>query len=343
MSILHMEGFDTYASTSDFGQAYSSGNTPTLQTAGGRFGGGAIQFGQNGNENLIKALGATYSDVIFGFAFKATSAPNNPGLGIAFLSSSAGTEFSLCVNEAIGALFAYRGGSSLGSTSGGVIPSGQWVWIEGRVKFSTTVGIVELYVNGVEVLNLTGVNTLNNGGQTGVNTAGIGACPGNYSPYGYADDWYVLDPNTAPNQVRLGNSRISTLVPASDAGPNTGTPDTGTTHYTQVDEIRWSSAHSLTLASGQEELFGMSALGATPYQISAVRVLAVVNKSDAGTCTLEPVIVSGGTEQDGAGVSIGASGASYGQVTGIFEQDPHTSAAWSLAGITAMQCGVKLP
>ena len=344
MSIIHMDGFDEYASAADITQEYTYGNEPNFSTSAGRYGGGCVQFNTNNNQYCMKALGATYTELWTGCAFYQNTTGNNSGIALFGLNSSAGTEMELAINGATGQLLAYCGPNStlLGSTSNGVIPYQVWCWIEFHVVFSGSVGVVDVYVNGTQVMHLTGQNTIHNSGQTGVNSVSLGCAVSQYSVSGYCDDWYILDPNTSPNTARLGDSRIKTLVPASDAGPNNGTPSSGSTHYAMVDEAQWSSTNSLTITntSGQEELFGMGSLGATPSSVWAVRVLAVAEKTDAGSCNLETVMSSGGNVATGPSTPLLTS---YSHVTGIFQTDPNTSAAWTYGGVNAMDCGVKIP
>jgi len=346
MSIIHMDGFDSYTNLADLGMEYAV-NGGGFSTTGGRFGGGAFHIGGY-NNFFTKTLPAPLTELWLGGAFNFASSGCNGTIFV--FNSASGRESSLCFTG--GQLVACRGdlmNNPLGSVA--FAPSSTaWHWIEVHFKLHGSAGIFEVWLDGnvVSGLNLTGINTKGQGGST-VSSILFGSTYAGNGFDAWCDDWYILDPNTSPNTGRLGDSRIRTLTPTSDVdpthnptGPNSGTPDTGSTHYTQVNEAQWSSAHNVTLAnkSGQEELYGMGSLGMTPSAITAVRVMALAEKSDAGEFNLETVMLSGSTEADGPTVPVLTS---YAHILGIFEVDPATSAAWTASGVNAMKCGCKVP
>ena len=102
------------------------------------------------------------------------------------------------------------------------------------------------------------------------------------------------------------------------------------------------STSTITIAntSGQEELFGMGSLAGTPATVHAVKVTIVVEKTDGGTCNGESVVSSSGTAAEGASTSLLTT---FSVVGGIFETDPHTSAAWAYGAVNAMECGFQIP
>jgi len=338
MSIIHMDGFDSYASLGDLGMEYGVSGS-NFSTSAGRFGGGA--YGAGGYGQHINRSIANISEVWTGFAFQFLSGSSNGQSSILIFQSASGVEAELCYAPGVNTLAAYRGDlqASLGTVSW--TPGPNYHWIEVHYKMSASVGIFEVWIDGVQVLNITGANTT----QYGSSSFNVVALGNEYSGENmscYYDDWYILDPNTSPNTARLGDSKIETLTPASDATPNNGTPSSGSSHFAMVDESQWSSANSLTLAntSGQEELFGMGTLSSTPANVWAVRVLGVAEKTDAGACNLEAVCVSGGTEADGPSVPLLTG---YSHVSGIFQTDPNTSAEWTYSGVNAMKSGFKVP
>ncbi len=336
MSIVHMDGFDSYATDADLGMEYTISGT-SFSTTGGRFGGGAFEVG--GYSNFItRALPSPLNELWVGAAIMFVS--GRSGTLFAF-SSAAGLECEVTWGTDVNALVVYRGdfGTSLGTYAFTPSPTA-WHWVEVHAKLSSSAGVFEVWIDGVQVMNLTGVNTAGAGGAT-FNSVLFGSTHGGNGPNTWYDDLYILDPNTAPNTARLGDSKIETLKPNSDAGPNNGTPSSGTSHYAMVNENQWSSANSLTLTNtdGQEELFGMASLANVPANIWAVRVLGVAEKTDAGACSLEPLVVSSGQEKDGTSAPLTTT---YGHVTGIFQVDPNTSAAWTAAAVNAAKCGLKV-
>jgi len=61
-------------------------------------------------------------------------------------------------------------------------------------------------------------------------------------------------------------------------------------------------------------------------------------KDDAGTRQIQQICLSAGTEEDSATISLTTTYAYY---SDVIEQDPHTSAAWTLSGFNAATFGVK--
>jgi hypothetical protein len=159
----------------------------------------------------------------------------------------------------------------------------------------------------------------------------------------FIDDLYILTPSGIYNNARIGDSRIETLLPNSNAGPNNGAPSSGGSNCAMIDEVQNDGATTtvtLTNTSGQEELYSTASMVGTPSSISAVKVTIAAEESAAGTAFLEAVLSSGGTAATGASTSLSTS---FGVVSGIFEYDPHTSTNWTVAGANAASVGCQVP
>lgn len=336
MSILLMDGFDLYNNTTDLGLRYT-GTSMQFSTTAGRWGGGAFQLGSVGQIYMSAALPL---ELWAGFALQTASTSSNDTLICSFTSVT-GLEASLIYNAVTGVLKAYAGRDNtlLGSvTLSFSLADNQYHWIDWHYKYSTSsAGISEVWIDNTQVLNLTGVNSGFNSGQTALSAFVIGSVTVN-TPPGYVDDVVLTDTTTG----RLGNSRIETLVPTSDATPNNGTPSTGTSHFAVVDESQYNTSDYLTMTntSGQEELFGMSDLTGTPITISAVQIIAVAENSDAGSANLATAVSSSGSTSFGSSVALSST---WKYVNTILATDPHTSAAWTTSGVNAMLAGFKVP
>ena len=60
----------------------------------------------------------------------------------------------------------------------------------------------------------------------------------------------------------------------------------------------------------------------------------------AGAFSLEPLVVSSGTESDGASQPLMTA---WGVQSAVFEQDPNTSAAWTYGNVNSADIGYKVP
>lgn len=340
MTILHQDGFDEYAIAADLAMAYSISGS-SFSTSDGRFGGGGVNINVMA---LSRAMPSAPSEIWAGVALLSSDSRTSNAY-VFKITSASGIEGVIVYDPNTQVFSAYAGDYvTLLGVSSAITLIGAWHWIELHYLLSGSVGVVELWVDNTRVMNLTGVDNAHAGGSA-ITSFTLGANSGSLNPLNAViDDLYILDPTTGTSTSRLGDSRIVTLVPTSDAGPNDGTPTTGGagTHYTNVDEAQWSDANSLTITntSGQAELFGMGSLGSSPPAIHSVRVLNVVEKTDAGTCNGESILKSGSTTVNGGSTGLLTA---YGQVTGIFETDPNTSSAWGVSGVNAMSCGFEIP
>ena len=333
MAIVWQDGFDLYNNASDLAMIYYSGYATSISTTAGRFGGGAWSTTGYG---LVKTI-PTCAEVWSSFAFNtASTAAGDKIIGMA--SSSAGEEMSITYNPSTGVWKVWRGNAvTVLGTATAFVPINAWHWLDIRFKLSATLGEIEVWLDEVQIISLTAQNTVQNTGQTQLVSVQIGDNSAGHAPTMSADDWFIYTPGT-----RLGDSRIETLVPTSDAGTNNGTPSTGTNHYAVVDEAQFNTTDYITMpnTSGDKETFGHGALVNTPTTIYSVAVKMVSQKSDAGAFYIEPLVVSSGTEGDGASASLTTS---WGVQSAIFETDPHTSGAWAYSAVNASSIGYKVP
>jgi len=336
MSLIHLDGFDEYSGASDPAMQYTMNGQ--FSTSAGRYGGGALNI-SGYNQTIQYVLPSPQTEIWLGFAMN-NQETSSQQLVLA-LGSPSNTEGALWYQGNSGAWTFYRGqqDSSLGTATKAIMAN-SWHWIEVHYKIDPSAGVLELWIDGVQIMDLTGVDNSKTGG-TSLTTLTFGGA--NNSQAAYYDDLYILNTSGSANNGRLGDSRIETLKPTSDAGPNNGTPSSGSTHYAMVDENQNDgSTSTITIAntSGQEELFGMGSLDGTPATVHAVKVTCIAEKTDGGSCSGEAVVSSSGTAAEGASTPLLTS---FSLIGGIFETDPHTSAAWAYGAVNAMDCGFQIP
>lgn len=338
--LIHLDGFDSYSTGSDLNYQYGNIGA-SVNTTGGRFGQGALTI-TSYNQLLTKSFDNTLTEVWIGFAIK--TAFNAGEYSIISFVSPSGIEAALGYNAGSNTWFMGRngaGGPQIGASGVRTIGDNNWHFIELHYKIDSAVGIAELWIDNTVVFNNTGVNTTYYGNTTfttlhlfGGENSGIDAS---------FDDLYIIDATTGPNNTtRLGDSRIQTLRPSGDAGPNDGTPSTAGPHYAMVNEPQndgGATYITVTGTSGQEELFNMTSLVTTPSSIFGARVLNYAEKTDAGTLNTNAVISSNGIVANGNTQALltGFSG-----MYGIFETDPNTGSAWTPTAINSADCGFKI-
>ncbi|HSH41854.1 MAG TPA: hypothetical protein VK973_06990 [Arenicellales bacterium] len=220
------------------------------------------------------------------------------------------------------------------ATSDSVVTADAYTHFECRVACDDTNGAVEVRINGVTVLNISGVDT-----QAAATNAMAEAWVGNWggSPNAdrYIDDMFCWDTNGSQNNDFIGDRRVLTLFPDQDTAeadwavedgaspPGSGyeaindeTPDDDTS-YIYTDQV------------GDVSEFGLQD---TPEGISAISAIVAVNrmrKDDAGDCNVQCSLVSQGSpiaEANGADRPITEV---YTYWQDVFELDPSTAAPWT--------------
>lgn len=340
MALLILDGFDGYANGTDAAAPYGmTGNFSVFNTTAGRFGGCAWTASSGGNAYFsFNTVNAT-EFWVGGAIVAGTGQSANTLIGFA---GSGGIEATLSLDPATGTLSAYRGrlGTLLGASAASTMALNAWRWIEIHFKLDGSTGIFEVWLDGVRVINLTGVNTKNSA-STAITSIFFGDTSSGSNNI-VLDDLYVLDTTgSAPANTRLGDMRISTLVPASDATPNDGTPNSGSNHYSRVSEAPgWDGDTTyLTVANmtGQQEVFGFSALPTTPDKIIAVVPTFAARKTEAGASSAHLTVKSGVTSVNGVSKALSTTYVGYRDAPLV--NDPNTGAAWTAAAIAALKAG----
>jgi len=134
----------------------------------------------------------------------------------------------------------------------------------------------------------------------------------------------------------------------------TGTPDPfGQTNYInfvynytcdncgEIGEQYCDNANTYNYSNtvGQQDSFTTDGTLSTNSIVYGVQVTGVFTKNDAGARAACNLIISGGTQSNGATTSLGTS---YAGVTDIYAVDPNTSASWTPANVNAAKIGYKL-
>ena len=327
--LIHFDGFDSYSISNDLLSEYRL-YYYNFNTTSGRFGGNALIL-DAGIANIQRIV-PDLTRIWTGFGIYITGYGNLLGFyGVE------GWEFSIQITP--GALN-LRSGDSYGTivaTCYNEISFNTWHWMEVYYSYGGS-GSVEVWFDGVRAITYTGNTT--SAGSGSICLIGIGGNRNIGGGFiGRLDDWYIIDATQSPNNTRLGDCKVETLIPTSNAGPNDGVASAGT-NWQCVDDVTNTSDYvTLTNTTGQEELYGMSDLGSIPYQVFGTRVVALAQKIDAGPAFLKPVIVSNTHEVDLPQAPVLSS---WSRNYGIQEIDPNTSAAWTGAGINASQVGIKV-
>jgi hypothetical protein len=330
-NLVFRDGFDTYASVSgvDVGVAskWPTAASGTLVT--GRFGTGQAANLTGASTDWITPTFTALSSFTFEAGFMVVAGTTG---SIIFFREGATNHVDLTW-EADGTIRAKRNGTLLGSSAGGAFTVGSWYSLQVEVVISDTVGRVTIYLDGVQKLNLTGLDTKNGG--TGVVdriyfSGGSGSIGGRY------DDMLVQDSAT-----RLANPiRASTLYPTSDGATLNLVPSTGTSHFALVDEALASRTDYLSGSTvGDLDLLGLGNLPTTPLSIQEVNAIVYASKTDATNRSIALGVKSGATTSDGSNYALSSSGGRFERPLAV---DPNTGAAWTTSAVNALELQPKV-
>ena len=237
-----------------------------------------------------------------------------------------------------------EGGSSnvnrsavLGTTLAPVIVANAWQHVEVRVEFSATVGTVEVRVEGVQVLSLTGVNT----SAAGLPCASVAQHNFQYrntgvrAPVWHIKDFFAWNTLGTRNNSFRGALIIGTLVPNGDVALN-WTPVGAANGWSLLDnappvDTTFITAGNTPIPSPYEA--SMTNLPPDVTSVLAVMAVTRARKIDGGDGNIQVTAVSGVSTAAGANRPITAA-FTYWQ--DMFEEDPATSAPWTPAGVNGM-------
>lgn len=338
-TLLLMEGWAGYSTTTDIAAEYAATGSYQMNTSGGRWGGNCIIMA-NGGGAVRKQLGVGFTQAWTGFAHHRDRVGGGDDRIAQWCSGNDGTiELTLTFNNSTGILKVWRGNlvTLLASSTAFIAnPQSFWHFFDWGVTFDGSAGRVEVYCDGVRLINATGLNTKQTS-ATYLSAIQIGS-PGVDAVWLYYSDWYAtLGP-------RIGDMRVAARMPTSDASPNVGTPSTGTTHWSLVDEnpINYTDYVTLTNVNGNAEMFGLASLTASAITVYGVRVSATGLKSNGVNAFNIAVVCKSGASSsvsDPLGLS---SGTLWAGISKLFPSDPATGAAWTVSAAGAMTAGVQV-
>jgi hypothetical protein len=360
MALLFMDSFNHYA-TADLTTKWTSsgsapGNVTTSIAAGGRRGSGSLRLTVAGSPTSTtlafaqKVLAPGTATAVVGCAIAVSSstlAHVTGGNPLVSVRDGATAQVTLRLNAdlTLSVLRGPIGGTVLG-TSSSALSAGVFAFVEWKVAIHPTAGTVDLRINGVSVLSLTGQNTRNtaNTSWTSVtlnnveaNAAWNSVTTGGTIDY---DDLYVLDSNgAAPWNDFLGDCRVDAILPTA-AGATTGwTPSAGA-NWQCVDEPVPNGDTDFTSATtiGLTDTFVVQDIPVAGSVIYGVQHNLSVKKMDAGAALIAPVIRHGGVDFVGADIAPGTTYAYGLQVAAV---NPGTGAQWTEAGFNAAEFGYR--
>lgn len=355
MALLWMDGFDHYsapASSEAVGRANMLDGSWAAAATGGpselqsRTGGQSLRvagFSQTNDDNYRRIFGAGYSTIGFGFAvYLPTLDGLVPGRSELFALTNAVNAkqivFNLLSTGAVEVRLGSAGGTLLGTSADGTLVATAWQHVEVKAVISATVGAVEMRVNGVAVLSITGADT---GSSTANNLTLMRNGSAFYQDFvAYFDDMFAWDTTGSYNNDFIGDKRVLTLMPTDDTAQADWTVIGAASGYSTINQVPPDDDASYieTQLINEVSEFAMADLVGEYGAISALMTQPLSRKTVAGTCNLQASLLSGASVAAGADRPITEN---YTYYTDVFEEDPATAAPWTKAGVNAAKLRIK--
>lgn len=350
MALLWMDGFDHYgadeSNMTDGVYAQVDTDFISLSSANPRTGthsifvSGAPQF-EDGTWVVRRVFGKSLTTVGFAHAFHMAKLPdNNDGIGLAeFRDVNNSTQVSIQVMTT-GDIRVKRGGvingTTIGETSDAPVTAEQYQHFECKVTIDDSAGAVEVRINGVTVLNLTGVDTKATS-ESDVRQVAFGRFTGVLNAGAvdtYFDDIFCWDTTGTQNNDFIGVRRVLTNTPDQDTAQADWDVVGAASGFEAINELAPDDDTSYISTSTVNAVseFGIGNLPAGASVISAVQVVNRMRKEDSGSGNVQVSLVSSGAESNGAARPLTQV---YTYWQDVHELDPATAAPWTPDALNA--------
>jgi len=340
MALRFFDGFDTKTPNVGYGKWINSLGigSNSFRTPGRSGQGFSAQFQYRGtsSDNYFSYVTDTpQNEWILGFA---AYFPQPTGsIETTMIKFMTGSQSELDIKLYWPHIRVYRGDNTLLAELMNICLPIRWMYIEIAVKIDNSSGYVIIRADSSTKLQLTNQDTAVSASPS-VNTINFGAI--GITPTGdgwwWADDFYLLDKTGNEFNDFLGDVVVYTLIPNADGSTNDWTPNSGTTRYTQVDEIPHDSdtTYIYTTVDGAKQYFDF------PDQVNitilAVQNTAVVRKDDSTTRYIKMCAKLGANE---VVTNSWVLSNSYLHFTQVLPRDPANN-QWSLQNFNSTQFGL---
>jgi hypothetical protein len=336
-------------------------STPSIVAGGGRFAGSCLRFAVINGVNFINAAKTLDSQSTWGvaYAMKLSSLPTGGRIQLLTFEDAGQVQVALYLNtdgtlqvERGGGIGGSAGGNLIGSASSASLSVNVWTHLEFKTTINNTTGSIELRKNGAPIIPpTTGLNTRATANNS-ANAVRIGF-PGNptgnatFAPNMDLDDIIFWDAqSTDANGLAdihdfIGDSRLLWVLPTG-AGTTTQFAPSAGSNFSCVNEAAPDGDTSFVSDAtvGDIDTYPVADLPAGITGVKSMAVCHFAKKSDASARSIVAEIRSGGTNYVHATPVF--LGTNYLYDFSNWGSDPSTSAAWTIAGINAIEVGQKV-
>jgi len=234
-----------------------------------------------------------------------------------------------------GSVFAVRANTLLGRSDPCIAPGG-YHHFEAKAKIDNSTGYIEVRINEVTVLNLTGIDTQNTANastaQIAIGELGDVTDPGAQFGHMDLDDCFAWDDDNsdAENTVVdfVGDKGAYWLPTDADTAEADWAKSTGITGYSLIDEVPPDGADYISDTTGAaRSRFSVAALPANVAEVIALIPVGYARKEESGSVTMHLGLEVSGDESVGPDDSP-STGYAYLRPAPK-TVDPHTGVAWA--------------
>ncbi len=244
------------------------------------------------------------------------------------------------------------GVTTLARSVPGLIVAATWYYVEMKVKVNNTSGFVEVLVNGISAITLSGDTAgWGNGFGSGISTPTSqlfsnvklgGDLDATVSSGIYFDDFYYCDDTGAQNNTYLGDVKLQAIYPDGVGSSTQFINFGGPANWDSVNETSPDDDTTYVYENtvNDSDLYTMQDLSATVTSVKGLLCNARIKKDDATVRTYALLVKSGATTGE-----VATRAAPFGAYTNqqdVSELNPATLSAWTVAEVNAMEAGIKI-
>lgn len=294
------------------------------------------------NSHITKNLSSSFATLIVGAAVKFTAIPTAATDLFMVVQDSNTVQCGLSVTNTGALQFVRSSTTTIGSaSSGGIIVAGVWNFIEMLVTISNTVGVVQAWLNGIQVINSSGVNNRSSANNSS-NQIGLGEYNNNGtgSPFLF-DDLYCFDTGGSVLNSVAGDSRFVVSMASASGSFAQFTPVGAPANWDCVNEIPPDDDTTYVADGtiGDRDSYDFESQTFTGNAIMVVPWVRA-RKDDAGAHTIELSLRNGGVDAFSSAISVPSS-YSY-QNGGAFVVNPNGGGAIDQTAFNAMEFGAEI-
>jgi hypothetical protein len=230
------------------------------------------------------------------------------------------------------------------ATSSRTVPSGYY-YVELMGKIDPLVGAYELRIDGETWLSANNVNTSSTGDSLANQVRLTHNRFGVDGAMTRVDDFYIADDDADGGDALIvgfaGPVHIACLLPNGEGSVNEWSPTGAATNHEAVGEMDGEDGDTSYVGSHTDGALDLYTLPNLEFGRAAIKAVAVhqwARRDDALYRALVPTVRTGGADY---AADESALSNAYARIQTIYERNPATALAWTVAQVNAMQMGAE--